>query len=132
MQTVKTAGKQLQERRESLMLQAKTVAAMLGVSPQAVSAWENDVNPPGRMMVGALDRLYGGDGFVLGLFGITRPESTIDDVMAAVEQVRDAVRLCYTVLAQLAEREGVEPPTPATRSSDPRPVNAGRRKDDQL
>lgn len=55
----KTLGKKLCELRKSAELTQEAVAEALGVSPQAVSKWENDFSCPDIMMLPKIAQLYG-------------------------------------------------------------------------
>ncbi len=55
----KTIGKKLSELRRQKGLTQEAVAKYLGVSPQAVSKWENDFSCPDIMMLPKIARLYG-------------------------------------------------------------------------
>mgnify|MGYP002508104340 CR=1 FL=1 len=55
----KTLGKKLCALRKFAELTQEAVAETLGVSPQAVSKWENDFSCPDIMMLPKIARLYG-------------------------------------------------------------------------
>ena len=55
----KTLGKKLCELRKSAELTQEAVAEALGVSPQAVSKWENGTSDPSTSNLLALAKLYG-------------------------------------------------------------------------
>lgn len=54
-----TLGKKLCALRKSAGLTQDAVAERMGVSPQAVSKWENDFSCPDIMMLPKIARLYG-------------------------------------------------------------------------
>lgn len=55
----KTLGKKLYELRKSAELTQEAVSEYLGVSPQAVSKWENDFSCPDIMVLPKIAKLYG-------------------------------------------------------------------------
>lgn len=55
----KTLGKKLCALRKTAGLTQEAVAEALGVSPQAVSKWENDFSCPDIMMLPKIAQLYG-------------------------------------------------------------------------
>lgn len=53
-----TLGEKLSEKRRERGLTQESVAEALGVTPQAVSKWENDASCPDIMLLPAIARLY--------------------------------------------------------------------------
>ena len=56
---METIGKRISELRKSKILKQDELAEALGVSPQAVSKWENDISCPDIMLLPKLAKLLG-------------------------------------------------------------------------
>lgn len=54
-----TIGKRISEYRKKKNLKQDELAEMLGVSPQAVSKWENDLSCPDISLLPELSRIFG-------------------------------------------------------------------------
>lgn len=123
------------------------LAKDLGVTPTSVTRWYKLESSPEPSLWAAIEHyldLHAGTLERASNEGVTAANQTaatstpLDleqptnaQMLEVLEQIRDVVRLNYTVLSQLAKREGVAPPVPTTRSSDPPPVPSGRRRSDR-
>ena len=56
---METIGKRISENRKNKNLKQDELAEMLGVSPQAVSKWENDISCPDISLLPALSKILG-------------------------------------------------------------------------
>lgn len=56
---MESLGKKISENRKARSWTQEELAEKLGVSPQAVSKWENDVSCPDIMLLPVIARLYG-------------------------------------------------------------------------
>ena len=56
---METIGKRIAEYRKNKNMKQDELAEALGVSPQAVSKWENDISCPDIMLLPKLAKLFG-------------------------------------------------------------------------
>lgn len=75
MENAKTLGARIAALRKSKGLTQEELAERIGVSPQAISKWENDVSCPDIMMIPKLAKLFGvtADALLTGEEAETRP-----------------------------------------------------------
>lgn len=99
-------GAKLRALRERSGRLQRQVGAAFDIDKAAVASWESGRSKPSIDRLGELDRLYGGTGEVLALFGVIPPVASAGDVMDRVRRLERAVR----VLLELAVQGGAELP----------------------
>ncbi|MEP7045194.1 MAG: helix-turn-helix transcriptional regulator [Ilumatobacteraceae bacterium] len=99
----KDRGRELARLRTSAGLLLRHVGAEFDIDKSAVQSWEAGKTSPDHRKLVKLDRLYGGRGEVLALFGFRS-----DDLVERVTKLEAEVRRLARALGQAQELE-VEP-----------------------
>jgi transcriptional regulator with XRE-family HTH domain len=126
----RTAGELLKELRGARS--QRSIADMLGVTPQAVSEWERDKSMPGRATAKALDDLLGAEGQLVAAFNDAAFESFIPRASVAVKlpeelnEVLDGVRSTLDAVRELqAVVDRLSAEVQELRRQGPRPSPGG-------
>ncbi len=105
----KTLGMRIGEYRRAKGLKQDELAEMLGVSPQAVSKWENNISCPDIMLLPELSRILGVSTDEL-LSGKTEVQPKVQYVPDEKRKSFDEMMLVIKVFAKDEDDEGKEQP----------------------